>query len=76
MNIEEIKNQHTLIAEWKYDITPVDKGYSDKSLYINVSDHTIRSKDVPAEMKEKFIGGKGYGLSVGCHQARHQMERS
>jgi len=62
MNIEEIKNQHTLIAEWKYDITPVDKGYSDKSLYINVSDHTIRSKDVPAEMKEKFIGGKGYGL--------------
>ncbi|OFY51300.1 MAG: aldehyde:ferredoxin oxidoreductase [Bacteroidetes bacterium GWF2_41_31] len=60
--MEEIKNQHTLIAEWKYDITPVDKGYSDKSLYINVSDHTIRSKDVPAEMKEKFIGGKGYGL--------------
>ncbi|MDP2722798.1 MAG: aldehyde ferredoxin oxidoreductase C-terminal domain-containing protein [Bacteroidales bacterium] len=62
MSIEEIKNQHTLIAEWKYDITPVDKGYSDKSLYINVSDNTIRSKDVPAEMKEKFIGGKGYGL--------------
>ena len=62
MNIEEIKNQHTLIAEWKYDITPVNKGYSDKSLYINVSDHTILSKDVPAEMKEKFIGGKGYGL--------------
>jgi len=51
-----------LIAEWKYDITPVNKGYSDKSLYINVSDNTIRSKDVPAEMKEKFIGGKGYGL--------------
>ena len=62
MNIEEIKNQHTLIAEWKYDITPVNKGYSDKSLYINVSDHTILSKDVPAEMKEIFIGGKGYGL--------------
>jgi len=62
MNIEEIKNQHILIAEWKYDITPVNKGYSDKSLYINVSDNTIRSKDVPAEMKEKFIGGKGYGL--------------
>ncbi|MFA5418211.1 MAG: aldehyde ferredoxin oxidoreductase C-terminal domain-containing protein, partial [Bacteroidales bacterium] len=62
MNIEEIKNQHTLIAEWKYDITPVNKGYSDKSLYINVSDNTILSKDVPAEMKEKFIGGKGYGL--------------
>ncbi|MBU3928737.1 MAG: aldehyde:ferredoxin oxidoreductase [Bacteroidetes bacterium] len=62
MNIEEIKNQHKLIAEWKYDITPVDKGYSDKSLYINLSDNTILSKDVPAEMKEKFIGGKGYGL--------------
>lgn len=62
MNIEEIKNQHKLIAKLEYDITPIDKGYSDKTLYINVSDNTIKSKDVPALMKEKFIGGKGYGL--------------
>ena len=62
MNIEEIKNQHKLLKEWKYDITPIDRGYSDKTLYINISDNTIKSKDVPQEMKEKFIGGKGYGL--------------
>ena len=58
MNIEEIKKQHKLVADWKYDVTPIDKGYTDKTLYINVSDNTIKSKDVPAEMKEKFIGEK------------------
>jgi aldehyde:ferredoxin oxidoreductase len=62
MNIEEIKNSHKLLKEWNYEITPIDKGYTDKTLYINVSDNSIKSKDVPAEMKEKFIGGKGYGL--------------
>ena len=62
MNIEEIKNQHKVIAKYDYDITPLDKGYSDKTLYVNVGDGNIVSKDVPALMKEKFIGGKGYGL--------------
>ena len=62
MNIEEIKNSHKLLKEWSYEITPIDKGYTDKTLYINVSDNSIKSKDVPAGMKEKFIGGKGYGL--------------
>ncbi len=62
MNIEEIKSQHKVIAKWDYDITPIDKGYSDKTLYVNVGEGKIVSKDVPAMMKEKFIGGKGYGL--------------
>ena len=62
MNIEEIKSQHRLIAGFKYDITPIDKGYSDKSLYVNVTDGSVKIKDIPAVMKEKFIGGKGYGL--------------
>ena len=34
----------------------------DKTLHINLTDNQIKIKDVPLEMKEKFIGGKGYGL--------------
>ncbi|MCK4661433.1 MAG: hypothetical protein KAT68_01100 [Bacteroidales bacterium] len=64
MNIEEIKQNHKLLKEWTYEKTSIDKGYTDKILYINVSDNTIQEKDVPAEMKEKFIGGKGYGLKL------------
>lgn len=62
MNIEEIKNNHKLLKKWNYEITPLDKGYTDKTLYINVSGNTIKSKNVPTGMKGKFIGGKGYGL--------------
>ena len=62
MNYKELKEKHKLLAEWKYTHTPLDKGYSDKTLYVNVGTNEIKEKNVPAEMKEKFIGGKGYGL--------------
>ncbi|RLD75934.1 MAG: aldehyde:ferredoxin oxidoreductase, partial [Bacteroidetes bacterium] len=52
------------IKEWSYNVTPMDKGYTDKTLYINVTDSEIKEKAVPALMKEKFIGGKGYGLKL------------
>jgi aldehyde:ferredoxin oxidoreductase len=64
MDIEVIKAQHKVLKEWKYRWTPLDKGYTDKVLYINVGTLEIREKDVPPVMKEKFIGGKGYGLRL------------
>ncbi len=64
MNISEIRSKHKLLKRWEYDWTPLAKGYTDKTLYINVGNGDIREKDVPAVMKEKFIGGKGYGLRL------------
>jgi aldehyde:ferredoxin oxidoreductase len=64
MDIAAIKAQHRLIKEWKYTWTPLDKGYTDKILYINVGTSEILEKNVPPLMKEKFIGGKGYGLRL------------
>ena len=64
MDIKSIRAQHKLLTKWEYKWTPLDKGYTDKILYINVGTPEIREKDVPAEMKEKFIGGKGYGLRL------------
>ncbi len=59
-----MKKNHKHLKEWKYEWTPLDKGYTDKILYINVSDNEIKEKSIPALMKEKFIGGKGYGLKL------------
>jgi len=64
MEIESIKAQHKLLKSWDYNWTPLSKGYTDKILYINVGTTEIKEKNVPAEMKEKFIGGKGYGLRL------------
>jgi aldehyde:ferredoxin oxidoreductase len=64
MDIKSIKEQHKLLKNQDYKWTPIDKGYTDKILYINVGTLEIKEKDVPAIMKEKFIGGKGYGLRL------------
>ncbi|MCX6333439.1 MAG: aldehyde:ferredoxin oxidoreductase [Bacteroidia bacterium] len=64
MDITSIKSQHKILKRWDYNWKPLSKGYTDKILYINVGTVDIREKDVPPLMKEKFIGGKGYGLRL------------
>lgn len=64
MNIQKMKNQHKLLKEWTYTLAPIDKGYNNRTLYINLSDNTIKEKPVSEEMKAKFTGGKGFGLKL------------
>jgi aldehyde:ferredoxin oxidoreductase len=64
MDLNSIIAKHKLLKKWEYTWTPLSKGYTDKTLYINVGTTEIKEKDVPAIMKEKFIGGKGYGLRL------------
>ena len=64
METNSIREQRKRVAGWEYKWTPLDKGYTDKILYINVGTPEIREKNVPPVMKEKFIGGKGYGLRL------------
>ena len=59
-----MKEAHKLLNEWKYELRPIDKGYNDRTLYINVGSNEIKEKPVSQEMKDKFIGGKGYGLRL------------
>ncbi|MBN1387658.1 MAG: hypothetical protein JW965_04380 [Bacteroidales bacterium] len=64
MDIQAIKEKHKLLKEFSYEWTPLNKGYTDKILYVNVGTNEIKEKDVHEQMKEKFIGGKGYGLRL------------
>jgi aldehyde:ferredoxin oxidoreductase len=64
MEIAEMKQGHETLLDWSYEWKQLDKGYTDKSLYINLSMNKVLAKEVPAEMKEKFIGGRGYGLKM------------
>ena len=64
MEVAELKKKHKLIKSWSYQWTPLDKGYTDKTLYLNLSTSEIKEKEVPPVMKEKFIGGRGYGLRL------------
>ncbi|HOO98817.1 MAG TPA: aldehyde ferredoxin oxidoreductase C-terminal domain-containing protein [Bacteroidales bacterium] len=64
MDRETISAQHRLLLSRDYKWIPLSRGYTDKVLYLNVGTQEIKEKDVPPVMKEKFIGGKGYGLRL------------
>lgn len=62
MRTDGISSAHKLLAEYKYDPGRIEKGYANKTLYINVADNSIKIKPVTQMMKDKFVGGKGFGL--------------
>ncbi len=64
MDIAKINQTQKKLNTWSYTWTPLDKGYTDKILYVNVGSGEIREKVVPPLMKEKFVGGRGYGLKL------------
>jgi aldehyde:ferredoxin oxidoreductase len=64
MEVAEIKQKHNILKRWDYVWKALDRGYTDKILHINLSENAIREKDVAPLMKEKFIGGRGYGLKL------------
>ncbi|MFC2169382.1 aldehyde ferredoxin oxidoreductase family protein [Acidobacteriota bacterium] len=64
MNVEKIKERHKLLKEYSFKPSELTKGYANRTLYVNVSDNTIKEKPVTELMKEKFIGGKGFGLKL------------
>jgi aldehyde:ferredoxin oxidoreductase len=64
MDKEAIISQHLILNKWEYSWKPLSKGYTDKILCIDAGSAEISEKDVPSAMKEKFIGGKGYGLRL------------
>jgi len=51
-----------VLAEFSYEPATAQKGYTGKTLYVNLDDGQISTKEVTDEMKEKFIGGRGFGL--------------
>jgi aldehyde:ferredoxin oxidoreductase len=61
------KAARPVLAEYAYEPSSVERGYAGQTLYINVSDNTIAARPVTDEMKEKFIGGRGFGLWLLWH---------
>lgn len=62
MEIKTLKESHKLLKEYKYELGELERGYANRTLYINITDNTIETKTVTQLMKDKFVGGKGFGL--------------
>jgi aldehyde:ferredoxin oxidoreductase len=51
-----------MMAEFKYELEKVERGYNNRTLHINLSNMTITDKPVTQTMKDKFTGGRGFNL--------------
>ena len=63
-SIAGLISKQKLLKSWEYKWHPIYRGYNNRTLYINVGDLTIKEKEVTQHMKDKFIGGKGFGLKL------------
>lgn len=64
MEILEIKRFHKILGIFKYKLSQLNKGYANRTLYINLTTNTFAEKPVTELMKQKFIGGRGFGLKL------------
>jgi aldehyde:ferredoxin oxidoreductase len=63
--LEELKS----LAGWTYEKRPVRRGYNMRTLAVDVgavskTSGWITEKSVSADMRERFVGGKGFGLKL------------
>jgi aldehyde:ferredoxin oxidoreductase len=60
--IDQIREAHQILVEYKYDVKPVVHGYANRTLHIDLSTRKITAKPVDQKMKDTFTGGKGFCL--------------
>ena len=59
---EKAGTSRRVLAEFTYEPATAQKGYTGQTLYVDLGNNKIEPKAVTEEMKEKFIGGRGFGL--------------
>jgi NADH:ubiquinone oxidoreductase subunit E len=60
--IAEMRSAHEILAEFSFDPVKLHRGYANRSLRIDITKNTIEIKPVDEQMKELWIGGKGFDL--------------
>lgn len=51
-----------ILSDYDYERQEVKKGYTDRTLHIDLSTLKIEDRPVPKRVRDIFIGGKGYDL--------------
>ncbi|HNX31202.1 MAG TPA: aldehyde ferredoxin oxidoreductase C-terminal domain-containing protein [Holophaga sp.] len=60
--MEALKAAHQVLKEWTFTPSLPERGYTNRTLYLNVGTLEIRERPVTQQMKDVFTGGRGFGL--------------
>jgi NADH:ubiquinone oxidoreductase subunit E len=61
-NIAQMRNAHEVLCEFPFEIKELNRGYSDRSLRIDLDKNEITVHPVTQQMKDLWTGGKGFDL--------------
>ena len=64
MTLSANPTQNTLLGEYSYELRSVERGYANRTLYINLEMNIISEKPVTQQMKDLFTGGRGFALKL------------
>ena len=60
--VPRLQQAHKVLAEVRFTPSLPERGYNNRSLYVNLGTREAKEKPVTEQMKEIFIGGRGFGL--------------
>lgn len=60
--IEKMRAAHEVLAELAFTPVALERGYANRTLRIDLSTNTIEIQPVSQQMKDLWIGGKGFDL--------------
>ncbi|MCK5344129.1 MAG: aldehyde:ferredoxin oxidoreductase, partial [Candidatus Heimdallarchaeota archaeon] len=63
-DLKKLQTKHKTIVYQKYTKGTVQKGYTNRTLHIDLNINKIKEKKVTEEMKKLFTGGRGFGLKL------------
>ena len=64
MSEKDWRATHKLLGEYEYELKPIELGYANRTLHIDLTLNEIQEKPVTQEMKDIFTGGRGFGLRL------------
>jgi aldehyde:ferredoxin oxidoreductase len=63
-DFNKVKKAHKVLTTYTYKKGEIQRGFANRTLYVNLSTLEIREKKVTDDMKRKFTGGRGFGLKL------------
>jgi aldehyde:ferredoxin oxidoreductase len=60
--VEKQKRAHKILLQVPFTPSLPEKGYTNRTLFIDLGSLTVAEKPVTEQMKDVFVGGRGFGL--------------
>jgi len=61
-NTKKMREKHKILKDFSFELVPLEKGYANRTLRIDLDSNEITTAAVTNQMKELWIGGKGFDL--------------